>query len=510
MLVGTHDPSPRAPRGSIRAFHRPRGIHSARRPPPSHPAGRGGGPCRGAVPAVCTSTARRPLNTPTGSVRDVSGGSCARSERPPAPSCSMWLALLLGLLLSRAGDFLALPRSDCIVAEQLCLLDSLCNATYRTLENCDLAKTRFVTLDHDSRVRCLNAELYLGNSSLLHCKCHRRMKRQEHCLRIFWTVHSSMTDGYFNLETSPYENPAIEEHWKTDYNELAALVSGSQLAGDATNPCLKATHVCNLSKKCVRLRTDYASICTRGAGSEDMCDRRKCHRGLRNFFEKVPEDFTRRILFCPCQDELCGERRRKTIVPDCSFQYSTKPNCLWLLDSCLEDRICKSRLADFQQNCQPADMSPDGCSQHNHAACLQAYMGMIGTPMTPNYISNSSVEVSLWCTCESSGNQKEKCDQILGMFGSNKCLENAIWSQMHQKLTGLERQKDLYYSSSLSFQGDSASTSLASEVSQVAEVKTQQDTSEHSILPMASSVYSGAAVSWPSLSLFLPLLLSPL
>uniref|UniRef100_A0A669QEZ1 GDNF family receptor alpha 3 n=1 Tax=Phasianus colchicus TaxID=9054 RepID=A0A669QEZ1_PHACC len=288
---------------------------------------------------------------------------------------------------------------DCIVAEQLCLLDSICNATYRTLENCDLAKTRFVALDHDSRVRCLNAELYLGNSSLLHCKCHRRMKRQEHCLRIFWTVHSSMTDG------------------------------------DATNPCLKATHVCNLSKKCVRLRTDYASICTRGAGSEDMCDRRKCHRGLRNFFEKVPEDFTRRILFCPCQDELCGERRRKTIVPDCSFQYSTKPNCLWLLDSCLEDHICKSRLADFQQNCQPADTSPDGCSQHNQAACLQAYMGMIGTPMTPNYISNSSVEVSLWCTCESSGNQKEKCDQILGMFESNKCLGKQYVGELGKQLS---------------------------------------------------------------------------
>lgn len=42
--------------------------------------------------------------------------------------------------------------------------------------------------------------------------------------------------------------------------------------------------------------------------------------------------------------------------------------------------------------------------------------------MTPNYVSNSSVEISLWCTCESSGNQKEKCDQILGMFENNKCL----------------------------------------------------------------------------------------
>lgn len=90
---------------------------------------------------------------------------------------------------------MALPSSDCVVAEQLCLSDSTCNATYRTLENCALAKTRLLSLDHDSRVRCLNAELDLGNSSLLHCKCHRRMKRQEHCLRIFWTVHSSMTDG---------------------------------------------------------------------------------------------------------------------------------------------------------------------------------------------------------------------------------------------------------------------------------------------------------------------------
>lgn len=45
--------------------------------------------------------------------------------------------------------------------------------------------------------------------------------------------------------------------------------------------------------------------------------------------------------------------------------------------------------------------------------------------------------------------------------------ENAIWSQMHLKQTALERQEDFFYSSSLSFQGDSASTSLASEMSQV-------------------------------------------
>uniref|UniRef100_A0A8C8SNY5 GDNF family receptor alpha 3 n=1 Tax=Pelusios castaneus TaxID=367368 RepID=A0A8C8SNY5_9SAUR len=419
----------------------------------------------------------------------------------------MGLPQLLGLLLCGTGSLLALPM-DCIAAEKVCQMDPACNATYQVLRNCSFPKTHFLPLSHDSRARCLNPELDLRSSPLVHCKCYRRMKKQQRCLRIYWTVYSILTHGYFNLKTSPYEDLVKEEPWKTDYNKLAALVSGSHLGGDSTNACLKATHVCSVNRKCVRLRTEYASICTKGMESGDSCDQRKCHRGLRHFFEKVPEDFTKRLLFCPCQDELCGERRRKTIVPECSFQDTTKPNCLLLLDSCIKDHICKSRLADFQQNCQPAGMFPNGCSQHNHAACLQAYMGMIGTPMTPNYIGNSSVAVSLWCACENSGNQKEECEQILGMFIDNRCLKNTIQSQMRLSQATLEVQEELFYSSSQSFQGDT-SISLASEVSQVNETKTWPDFSEHNSMPMASSVYSGAGVSWSSMALLLLLLLSP-
>lgn len=42
--------------------------------------------------------------------------------------------------------------------------------------------------------------------------------------------------------------------------------------------------------------------------------------------------------------------------------------------------------------------------------------------MTPNYVSNSSAEVSLWCTCEGSGNEWQSCQRILNMFSSNTCL----------------------------------------------------------------------------------------
>lgn len=115
----------------------------------------------------------------------------------------------------------------------------------------------------------------------------------------------------------------------------------SNLAGDNTNHCLKATHICSMNKKCVRWRTAYASICTRGAEAGETCNRLMCHKGLRHFFEKVHEDFTKRLLFCPCENEVCGERRRKAIVPECSFQESIKPNCLSLWHACVQDNICK-------------------------------------------------------------------------------------------------------------------------------------------------------------------------
>lgn len=53
---------------------------------------------------------------------------------------------------------------------------------------------------------------------------------------------------------------------------------------------------------------------------------------------------------------------------------------------------------------------------------------------------------------------------------------------MHLKQMALERQEDLLYSSSLSFQGDSASTSLSSAMSQVCNALLPSQNSESSSL----------------------------
>ena len=45
-----------------------------------------------------------------------------------------------------------------------------------------------------------------------------------------------------------------------------------------------------------------------------------------------------------------------------------------------------------------------------------------GTVMTPNYVQNSSMDVSLWCNCEGSGNHWQDCQHLQHLFTDNTCL----------------------------------------------------------------------------------------
>lgn len=123
----------------------------------------------------------------------------------------------------------------------------------------------------------------------------------------------------------------------------------SSLSVDGPNQCLKAAQDCGLYEKCGSLRSEYVVACTkRSTASDNACNRQKCHRALRRFLERVPEEYSFGLLFCPCSDTLCGERRRKTIVPSCSYEENGrgeervgKPNCLSLQNYCSRDELCR-------------------------------------------------------------------------------------------------------------------------------------------------------------------------
>ncbi|XP_036798840.1 GDNF family receptor alpha-4 isoform X2 [Oncorhynchus mykiss] len=309
--------------------------------------------------------------------------------------------LLLGILLNifirgvvPSLSPLPLGFVDCVEAERGCKEDPRCKELYMTLEYC-ASEEALAPLGNKASIECLEALSGLHYLPLLACKCQRGARREEHCLKVYWSIR---------------------------------ILQASSLLLDGQNVCLKAAQDCGLYEKCGSLRSEYVLACTKHAPGSDHCNRQKCHRALRRFLERVPEEYSLGLLFCPCTDKLCGERRRKTIVPSCSYQERDwiQPNCLLLQSFCRRDHLCRSRLADFQYNCQPSGKFPSGCIRETGAVCLKSYAGLIGTIMTPNYVSNSTVDVDLWCNCEGSGNQWQDCLRIQHMFTNNACLENSI------------------------------------------------------------------------------------
>lgn len=108
------------------------------------------------------------------------------------------------------------------------------------------------------------------------------------------------------------------------------------------NRCLDAAKACNIDETCQKLRTEYVSACIQPSGRVGPCNRPKCSKALRKFFDRVPPDYTHELLFCPCADTACAERRRQTIVPSCSYEDKEKPNCLVQLRLCKADYVCRS------------------------------------------------------------------------------------------------------------------------------------------------------------------------
>lgn len=108
------------------------------------------------------------------------------------------------------------------------------------------------------------------------------------------------------------------------------------------NPCLDAAKACNLNGSCKRQRSAYIATCSKEDPNKgETCSKKRCHKALRLFLDRVPPEFSHRLLFCPCQSEGCAERRRQTIVPDCSYKDKEKPNCLELRKVCRQDSLCR-------------------------------------------------------------------------------------------------------------------------------------------------------------------------
>uniref|UniRef100_A0A672I804 GDNF family receptor alpha 4b n=1 Tax=Salarias fasciatus TaxID=181472 RepID=A0A672I804_SALFA len=310
-----------------------------------------------------------------------------------------------------------LAGRDCLVAGDSCSSDENCSPRLRTLRQC-VAGNGSMKLGPGARSQCANAVSALLSSPLHGCQCKRGMKKEKNCLSIYWSLHQSIIHGLNLVESYPYET--VQRDY--DYVRLASITADSDVGMTTVNRCLDAAKACNVDDLCQKLRTEYVSACIKLTAKSGLCNRPKCNRALRRFFDRVPADYTHELLFCPCTDTACAERRRQTIVPSCSYEGSEKPNCIMQMRICNADYVCRSRLAQFQYDCEPSKTSASGCKQGNYGACLLAYTGLIGSTITPNYVDNSTSSVAPWCSCSASGSQRDECDSFLGFFTDNICL----------------------------------------------------------------------------------------
>ncbi|XP_042274181.1 GDNF family receptor alpha-4 [Thunnus maccoyii] len=314
-----------------------------------------------------------------------------------------------------------LAGRDCLVAGDSCSSDETCSPRLRTLRQC-VAGNGSMKLGPGARSQCANAVSALLSSPLHGCQCKRGMKKEKNCLSIYWSLHQSIIHGLNLVESYPYET--VQRDY--DYVRLASITADSDVGMTTVNRCLDAAKACNVDDLCQKLRTEYVSACIKPTAKSGLCNRPKCNKALRRFFDRVPADYTHELLFCPCTDTACAERRRQTIVPSCSYESVEKPSCITQMRICEADYVCRSRLAQFQYDCEPSEMSASGCKQRNYGACLLAYTGLIGSTITPNYVNNSTSSVAPWCSCSASGSRRKECDDFLGYFTDNICLRNAL------------------------------------------------------------------------------------
>uniref|UniRef100_A0A3B3XJ57 GDNF family receptor alpha n=1 Tax=Poecilia mexicana TaxID=48701 RepID=A0A3B3XJ57_9TELE len=315
-------------------------------------------------------------------------------------------------------------RLDCVKASEHCLREYSCSTKYRVMRQCVAGReSNFSAVTGpEAQGECRSAIDAMKQSSLYNCRCRRGMKKEKNCLRIFWRNRICNCTIVQSAIFLSLQNYAL-------LSTYSIFSVPAEPASTKENNCLSAAKACNLNDTCKKYRSAYINPCTSRVSAAEVCNKRKCHKALRQFFDKVPPKHSYGMLFCSCPagDQMaCAERRRQTIVPICSYEDKDKPNCLSLQNTCKTNYICRSRLADFLSNCQPEAGSISGCLLENYANCLLSYSGLIGTVMTPNYVRSSGISLSPWCDCSSSGNSKPDCDKFAEFFTNNRCLRNAI------------------------------------------------------------------------------------
>lgn len=105
--------------------------------------------------------------------------------------------------------------------------------------------------------------------------------------------------------------------------ELMCFSSSSvEPASTKQNNCLNAAKACNLNDTCKKYRSSYITPCTSRVSVSEVCNKRKCQKALRQFFDKVIRHvISQRYVLLLCAFDVAAKINIKTTC----LCFSLKP-----------------------------------------------------------------------------------------------------------------------------------------------------------------------------------------
>lgn len=125
-------------------------------------------------------------------VKRVISISLSEDEHPWG--CSITLTPSLSLFLAEGMAEAVSSSRDCLQAGESCTNDPICSSKFRTLRQC-IAGNGANKLGPDAKNQCRSTVTALLSSQLYGCKCKRGMKKEKHCLSVYWSIHHTLMEG---------------------------------------------------------------------------------------------------------------------------------------------------------------------------------------------------------------------------------------------------------------------------------------------------------------------------
>ncbi|MED6255702.1 hypothetical protein ATANTOWER_013568 [Ataeniobius toweri] len=110
------------------------------------------------------------------------------------------------------------------------------------------------------------------------------------CVLMYVCLHEFLRDDAICLECNGSSADALLT-LGAQLSTCAVLYEGTLAYGEPAvareNNCLTAAKACNLNDTCKKYRSAYISPCTSRVSTAEICNKRKCHKALRQFFDKA-------------------------------------------------------------------------------------------------------------------------------------------------------------------------------------------------------------------------------